>query len=214
MAEPLRILAMASGGGRTILNLHERISSGHLRGVTLTDIFVSHAECLAAQRCRDVGLQVHLPEDDLEASVRQCFDALNPDMVLLCGYLRHVHIPESLHQRVMNIHPALLPDFGGPGMYGDHVHAAVLASGNQASGCTVHLVDDVFDHGPVVLQHECPVAPDDDVSSLAARVFAMECEAMPQAVALAADGRLRLTDGAIDIAPSGECWPEALFSRR
>jgi folate-dependent phosphoribosylglycinamide formyltransferase PurN len=99
-------------------------------------------------------------------------------------------------------------------MYGDHVHAAVLASGNKTSGCTVHLVDDVFDHGPVVLQHDCPVTIDDNVSSLAARVFALECEAMPQAVALAAARRLRLTDGTVDIAPSGECWPEPLFSRR
>jgi phosphoribosylglycinamide formyltransferase-1 len=213
MAEPLRILAMASGGGRTVLNLHARITSGALPGVTMHDVFVSREDCAAADRCRDAGLDVHLPGERIDAAVQRCFDTVKPDIVLLCGYLRHLHIPDQLQHRVMNIHPALLPDFGGKGMYGDRVHAAVLASGARTSGCTVHLVDDQFDHGPIVLQQSCPVEPGDDATSLAARVFALECETMPEAVSLAAQGRLRLSSGAIDVAPSGEGWPDALFAR-
>lgn len=196
-----------------MLNLHARITSGALTSVTMHDVFVSRAQCAATDRCRDAGLAVHLPGDDLDAAVQHCFDTIKPDMVLLCGYLRHLHIPDQLQHRVLNIHPALLPDFGGKGMYGDRVHAAVLASGARISGCTVHLVDDQFDHGPIVLQQSCPVEPGDDSTSLAARVFALECDTMPEAVSLAAQGRLRLTSATVDVAPSGECWPDALFTR-
>lgn len=196
-----------------MLNLHARITSGALTSVTMHDVFVSRAQCAATDRCRDAGLAVHLPGDDLDAAVQHCFDTIKPDMVLLCGYLRHLHIPDQLQHRVLNIHPALLPDFGGKGMYGDRVHAAVLASGARISGCTVHLVDDQFDHGPIVLQQSCPVEPGDDSTSLAARVFALECDTMPEAVSLAAQGRLRLTSATVDVAPRGECWPDALFTR-
>src|SRR5690606_6846153 len=83
---------------------------------------------------------------------------------------------------VVNIHPALLPRHGGPGMYGDRVHAAVLAAGDPESGCTVHLADGVYDAGPIVLQKRCEVLPDDTPESLAARVFELELEAYPEAL--------------------------------
>ena len=91
-------------------------------------------------------------------------------------------IPEAWEGRVLNIHPSLLPAFGGAGYYGHHVHTAALARGVQISGCTVHLVDNQFDNGPILLQRACPVLPGDDPDSLAARVFEVELEAYPQAV--------------------------------
>ena len=91
---------------------------------------------------------------------------------------------------MLNIHPSLLPAFGGKGMYGHRVHGAVLAAGAPVSGCTVHYADDTYDTGPIVLQREVPVLPGDTPESLAARVFAAECEAYPAAIAkLAADFR-------------------------
>ena len=102
----------------------------------------------------------------------------------------------------MNIHPALLPAFGGKGFYGDRVHRAVLDSGVKVSGCTVHFADSQYDHGPIILQTAVPVLDDDTVPSLAARVFAAECEAYPRAIQLFADGRLRLEGRRVRILPA------------
>ena len=97
-------------------------------------------------------------------------------------------IPADFRHRVLNIHPSLLPAFGGKGMYGRHVHEAVLAYGAKVSGCTVHFADDTYDTGPILVQKCVPVKEGDDPDTLAARVFAAECEAYPEAIRLIADG--------------------------
>ena len=127
------------------------------------------------------------------------FDEKRIDLVCLAGYLRWLKIEPRYRGRVMNIHPALLPKFGGPGMYGHHVHRAVLAAGETESGCTVHFVDEEYDHGPVILQRTCPVLPDDDPDSLAARVFEQECKAYPEAVELFAQRRLRIVGERVEV---------------
>ena len=216
MTRPLKMVAMASGGGRTVLNLHDCIESGHLKGAELHQVFVSRASAEATQRCEAAGLDVQVPpsQGDVDEAATAFLDRTQPDIVLLCGYLRHLCIPDALQHRILNIHPALLPDFGGHGMYGNRVHDAVLAAGARRSGCTVHLVDDVFDHGPTVLQRSCAVHDTDDASTLAARVFALECEAFPSAVTLAIEGRLRLQDGRVETSPTGQPWPDRLFAAR
>ncbi|MBK8100085.1 MAG: phosphoribosylglycinamide formyltransferase, partial [Planctomycetes bacterium] len=105
-----------------------------------------------------------------------------PDLICLCGWLRRLPIEHDFRDRVLNIHPSLLPAFGGKGMFGHHVHAAVLAAGASESGCTVHVCTDEYDRGPILVQKRVPVLPDDDVDRLAARVFAAECEAYPEAI--------------------------------
>jgi folate-dependent phosphoribosylglycinamide formyltransferase PurN len=95
----------------------------------------------------------------------------------------------------MNIHPALLPKYGGKGMFGKHVHTAVLAAGEAESGCTVHFVNNEYDAGPVILQKSCKVRPGDTPEVLAHRVFDCECEAFPEAIHAYADGRVRLVNG-------------------
>jgi folate-dependent phosphoribosylglycinamide formyltransferase PurN len=92
----------------------------------------------------------------------------------------------------MNVHAALIPSFSGKGYYGHHVHEAALAAGVKVSGCTVHFADNEYDHGPIILQRTVPVLDDDTPEALAARVFAQECEAYPEAVRLFAEGRLRI----------------------
>ena len=104
------------------------------------------------------------------------------DLVVMAGFLKHVLIPPDFEDRVINIHPSLLPSFGGPGMYGHHVHQAVIDRGVKISGCTVHYVDNHYDNGPIILQRSCEVKDDDTADSLAARVFQEECEALPAAI--------------------------------
>ncbi len=108
------------------------------------------------------------------------------------GFLKHVLIPSDFENRVTNIHPGLIPAFCGKGFYGLRVHQAVLDYGVKVSGCTVHFVDNEYDHGPIILQHVVPVLDDDTAESLAARVFDAECEVYPQALQLYAEGRLRV----------------------
>ncbi|MGH7163516.1 MAG: phosphoribosylglycinamide formyltransferase, partial [Planctomycetota bacterium] len=126
-----------------------------------------------------------------------------PDLVCLCGFVHLLPIPRPWRGKVLNIHPGLLPEFGGKGMYGGRVHAAVLRAGARVSGCTVHFADEEYDHGPVILRREVPVAAGDSVETLAARVFQAECEAYPEAIRLFAAGRLPLEGGNVEIRNEG-----------
>jgi phosphoribosylglycinamide formyltransferase-1 len=117
------------------------------------------------------------------------------------GFLKHVRIPPDFENRVLNIHPSLIPAHCGKGMYGMKVHEAVLAAGETVTGCTVHFVDDEYDHGPIILQRQVPVLPGDTPQSLQARVFAAECQAYPEALRLIAAGRVRVRAGQVEILP-------------
>ena len=108
------------------------------------------------------------------------------------GFLQLIAIPDDFRNRVMNIHPSLIPAFCGKGFYGERVHEAVLAMGVKVSGCTVHFTDNEYDHGPIILQRTVEVRDDDTVETLFARVFEQECEAYPEAIRLFAEGRLRV----------------------
>jgi phosphoribosylglycinamide formyltransferase-1 len=116
------------------------------------------------------------------------------DAVVLAGYLKKIPVPPELEGRIVNIHPALLPRFGGPGMYGDRVHQAVLdasrTEGITESGCTVHLCNEQYDEGDILLQLRCPIRSDDTPQTLAARVFELEQVAYPTALRVLLD-RLR-----------------------
>ncbi|MEO1007267.1 MAG: formyltransferase family protein [Planctomycetota bacterium] len=180
-------LAMLSGGGRTLMNLLDAIDDGRLDA--RVGGVVASRECPGADRARDRGLRVAVETGEIPAE-RLCelAGAADAEWIVLCGYLRRVAIPREPGQpcdfsdRVVNIHPALLPRHGGPGMYGERVHRAVLEAGDAHSGCTVHLCDDRYDTGPILRRARCPVLPDDTPDSLAARVFALECEAYPAAL--------------------------------
>ena len=198
VSEPLRIAACISGGGRTVMNLQDLIDRGELQA-RIELVIASRDDCAGVERCRARGLEVTVANSGEVAS-----DLLDPDrhdLVCLCGWLKLLRIDPWMHGRVLNIHPALLPSFGGPGMYGSKVHTAVIDSGAPVSGCTVHFVNDAYDEGPIVLQKACPVQPDDDVDTLAARVFEQECIAFPEAIRLFADGRLSLAADQVRISP-------------
>ena len=114
------------------------------------------------------------------------------DLVIMAGFLRRWIFPAAYEGRVLNIHPALLPKYGGKGYYGHHVHEAVLKAGEKESGCTVHFADHHYDRGPILVQKRVPVLPGDTPDTLAARVFEAECEAYPEAIELVASGRVRI----------------------
>ncbi len=191
---PARLAVLISGGGRTLLNLHDHARAGRLPGEIA--LVVASAECEGARRARERGLPVEvvvgvIPRARLDTLLREH----RIDWVVLAGYLKLVEIPERWRGRVVNIHPALLPKFGGPGMYGHRVHEAVLAAGERESGCTVHFADDRYDTGPIILQRRCPVVPGDTPESLAARVFEQECLAYPEALRRLLSGEPTPVDG-------------------
>lgn len=182
-----RLAVFLSGSGRTMVNLAEVIARGELRAEIA--LVVASRACKGAERARELGLPTQIIEGDIvESELVVLLGAHRIDWVVLAGYLRLMPAPDRWAGRVVNIHPALLPDFGGPGMYGRRVHEAVLASGAAESGCTVHLCDGRYDTGPIVLQRRCPVLAGDTAEDLADRVFEQELEAYPEALRLLLGG--------------------------
>jgi formyltetrahydrofolate-dependent phosphoribosylglycinamide formyltransferase len=194
----VRLGVLISGGGTTLVNFLRRIEEGSL-SAEVPLVIASRADCRGIERACSAGLPCETITrrdfDSIAAMSRAVFERLRAarvDLVTLAGYLSLLEIPEDFRHRVMNIHPALIPAFCGSGMYGHHVHEAVLARGSKVSGCTVHFADNEYDHGPVILQRCVPVEDDDTPDTLAARVFEAECEAYPEAVRLFAAGRLQI----------------------
>ncbi len=209
MSDPLRIAALISGGGRTLMNIVDRIDSGSL-SAQVELVISSRSSAAGNDLARQRGLDVRVvtisacgDESAVHDTISSALTECRIDLVCLCGYLRWFRVDPEFRARVMNIHPALLPDFGGRGMHGAAVHRAVLAAQRNFSGCTVHFVDEHYDHGPTILQRVCPVLPDDDPDSLAARVFEQECLAYPQAIGLFAANRLHCASGRVEIRPPG-----------
>ncbi len=202
--ESLRLGVLLSGGGRTLMNILEHIEVGRLSAEVV--VVVASRDCKGVERSLAVGLDVHvvpyrqMPDTETySARIVELLDAAKVDLVVQAGFLSLWRIPPRYAGRVMNIHPALLPLFGGEGMFGRRVHEAVLAAGCKVSGCTVHFVDNGYDTGPIVVQKAVTVLDGDDAESLAARVFEQECIAYPEAIRLFADGRLRIEGNVVRI---------------
>jgi len=184
-----RVAVLLSGSGRTLANFLARIDAGDLP-VEIVAVVSSRADARGVEIARDAGLPVAiLRRKDFadavahHAAIAAWLEPYRPQIIALAGYMCHFTRPGWFEGPVVNIHPALLPKYGGQGFYGDRVHAAVLAAGDAESGCTVHLVDDVYDHGRILAQSRVPVLPGDDVHALADRVFAAECALYPRVLA-------------------------------
>ncbi len=203
-----RLAVFLSGSGRTLLNLQEHIARGTLHASVA--LVVASKECLGAERSRGTGYKTVVRRGEIdEPSLLSVLDEHAIDWVVLAGYLRLLPIPAKYVGRFVNIHPALLPAFGGEGMYGHHVHEAVLAAGCKVSGCTVHLCDSEYDRGPIILQRSCPVLDDDTPDTLAARVFEQECAVYPAALELLLSGRVQIEGRRSRIAPTPTHPPHA-----
>lgn len=196
-----RLGVLISGSGRTLMNLLDHIRGGALDAEIA--LVVASRECLGAARARERGLHTIIfpGEIDEEELGRLCREHAI-DWLVLAGYLRLAPVPAGLEERVVNIHPALLPSFGGPGMYGRRVHQAVLDAGCKVSGCTVHICDREYDNGPIVIQRCCHVGEHDTAETLAARVFELEKEALPEALRLLLAGRVSIEGRRTRIIPA------------
>lgn len=183
-----RLAVLVSGGGTTLQNLADRIGDGRL-DAEIVLVLTSSPDAYALERADRLGLPTAVVEwpgrdhaDRFSQAITRAVDEAGADLAILAGFLRLWTLPPHWSSRVLNIHPALLPAHGGRGKYGRHVHEAVLAAGDTESGCTVHYATNEYDAGPVVLQRRVPVVEDDTPQTLAARVFAAECEAYPAAI--------------------------------
>jgi formyltetrahydrofolate-dependent phosphoribosylglycinamide formyltransferase len=204
---PFRIAVLISGGGTTLLNLLEKVAAGRLP-VEIALVISSSPTARGLQFAADAGIPSKVVsrgcfanQDEFSRAVFDPCRQAGVDLVVLGGFLKRLTIPEDFANRVVNIHPALVPAFCGDGFYGHHVHEAVLKYGAKLSGCTVHFADNQYDHGPVIVQRAVPVCDDDTPETLAARVFEAECEAYPEALRLIAAGRVTVEGRCVRIKP-------------
>lgn len=204
--ENLRLAVLLSGSGTTLENLFEKREAGDL-AVDIAVVLSSRADAYGLERARKRGVPAlvvarreYKGVEDFSAAVFSAIAPYQPELVCLAGFMCRLRIPESFNNRVVNVHPALLPAFGGKGFYGHYVHEAVLRAGCKVSGCTVHFVDNKYDHGPIIAQQAVPVFPDDAVEALTARVQAAERDLYPKAIQLFAERRLKVQGGIVRIA--------------
>jgi len=203
----LKLAVLLSGTGRTLENIFDHIADGRLDAEVVV-VGSSRADAYGLERARSRGVPTFVvPSREYRRTSefsKAIFGELGKydfDLLLLAGFMCLLELPQELIGRAMNIHPALIPAFCGKGYYGHFVHEAVLRYGVKVSGCTVHFVDNIYDHGPIIIQKTVRVLDDDTPESLAARVFEKECEAYPEAIRLFGEGRLKIEGRRVRVLP-------------
>lgn len=198
---------LASGGGTNLQAILNRSAAGRLPA-RVGVVIGNNSRSGALARARRAGIpaihlsgRTHPKPGSLDRAIAETLRSHRVNLVVLAGYMKKLGPAtlEMYRNRIVNIHPALLPAFGGKGMYGERVHEAVVRSGAQVSGATVHLVDEEYDTGPIVLQQKIRVAPDDTSESLAGKVLAVEHELYAEAIRLFAEGRIRVDGRKVEI---------------
>ena len=175
----LNIAVLLSGSGRTLDNFHERIEDGSLN--CRIKVVVSNVDgVLGIEKARNYGYPTFVAKDS--ESTNDILKDYDIDIICLAGYLKLYTPPQNLKRNVVNIHPAIIPMFCGDGFYGDIVHRSVKERGCMVSGCTVHFADELYDNGPIILQKTVELDYDDSIKDIAGKVFAVECEAFPEAL--------------------------------
>ncbi len=193
-----KLLVMVSGGGTNLQAIIDRIRSGDIRNAEIAAVVSNNRNAYALKRAREAGIseEVVCPKDyasrdAFHAALKETVDKYQPDLIVLAGCL--LTIPSELiaayPNRIINIHPALIPSFSGQGFYGLHVHEAALKRGVRISGATVHFVDDELDAGPIILQKAVEVMPDDTPETLQRRIMEeAEWQILPKAIDLITRG--------------------------
>jgi formyltetrahydrofolate-dependent phosphoribosylglycinamide formyltransferase len=208
MAKKIRLAVLISGTGRTLKNFIDRIRTGNL-SADITVVISSAANVVGLQYAEEESIPIEIVERSQYGSLTEFSEAnfnvcraMKADYVVLAGYLRRLEIPKDFENRVLNIHPSLIPAFCGKGYYGNIVHAKALEYGVKISGCTVHFVDQEYDSGPIILQKAVDVYENDTPNQLNDRVFAAECQAYPEAVEMLAQGRVTVKGRLVKILPA------------
>jgi phosphoribosylglycinamide formyltransferase-1 len=198
--EKLRIGFLASHNGSNMQAIIDAIKKGELDAIPCV-VISNNSNAFALERARREGIPAyHISskhfetEEELDDAILETLLKHDVNIVCLAGYMKKVgpKVLRHFKNRVLNIHPALLPKFGGKGMYGKFVHEAVLKAGETQSGCTVHLVDEIYDHGRILGQKVVPVYPDDTVETLSARVLEQEHKLYPEVLQKIAKGEIQL----------------------
>ncbi|HVK02246.1 MAG TPA: phosphoribosylglycinamide formyltransferase [Armatimonadaceae bacterium] len=207
---PLRLAVFVGSHGRgsNLMAIHTAIGDGRLSARVVCVIGTrSDAPAIARAKESDLPTRVLSPKDRSEEeygdALLKALRGAGAEAIALAGYMRRMPsaVVAAYRHRIINIHPALLPAFGGKGMYGEHVHRGVLEYGAKVSGCTVHFIDEEYDTGPVILQKVVPVEEGDTPQSLAARILPLEHAAYVEALQLLAEGRLSVEGRIVHVAP-------------
>ena len=204
---PLRIAVLISGRGRTLANLLAVKAAGGFPNIDFPLVVSSKPEAGGIQVAQEAGIStevVDYKKMDSAAFSQTIFSQVvqsGCQLIVLAGFLRQLIIPPEWNNRVVNIHPSLVPMFCGHGFYGKIVHQTALNYGVKISGCTVHFVNNEFDNGPVILQRAVPVYSTDTADDLAQRVLQAEFQALPDALRLIAEGRVRVEGRIVHILP-------------
>lgn len=202
----INLAVLLSGSGTTLQNLIDRIGAGKLDAKILV-VISSNPAAYGITRAKNYNIPVFVinPKDynknfnKFNDEIDKIIDNYNIDLQILAGFLWKRRVGDKYKNKIINIHPALLPKYGGQGMWGHHVHEAVLGAGDRESGATVHFVSDEYDKGPIILQEKTPVLPNDTVETLTERVQAAERRILPRAIQLIAEGKIRIKDRQIEI---------------
>lgn len=201
----LRLGFLISGGGTTFLNIEEQIKQGRL-AADVACVISSKSSAAGLEKARNMGYPAEFIgrrrfEDDSAYSraIIDVLEANNTDLVILAGFLKKFLPGKQYHNRCLNIHPSLIPSFCGKGFYGMKVHEAVWQKGCRVSGCTVHLVDDEYDSGPIVVQKTVALDTQDSPEDIRRKVFEKECEAYPEAINYFIQERIRVENNRVMI---------------
>ncbi len=190
---PARVAVCISGSGTTLANILARVDDGRLPGVEVVAVVADRESARGLEIAKARGIPATVVSRKSQTMSLEIFSAIRAaraDLVVLGGFLSLLFVPDDYENRVLNIHPSLIPAFCGRGYYGRAVHQAAVDAGVKFSGCTVHYADRSYDTGPIILQKVVPVLDNDTAESLAARVFQAECEAMPEAISLVTRARV------------------------
>lgn len=208
MTESLNIAVFASGKGTNFQAILKAIYAGDIPNTRIVLVVSNNSQSGALTIAREHNIPaLHLNqkqfggEDEFDNALLQVLHKHKVNFIVLAGYMKKLSptIVQQYKNRIINIHPALLPQFGGKGMYGMHVHTAVIASKASVSGATVHIVDEEYDHGPIVLQQRVSVASDDTPETLASKVLEIEHKLYPEAIRLFAEGRITIEGQTVKI---------------
>lgn len=205
MSDPIKLAVLISGGGTTLKNLIDRIDAGSLNA-EIALVISNNPKAGGLDFASDASIEStvvsHKDFDDRQMFSEAIFTALREseaELIVMGGFLRQLAIPDDFENRIINIHPSLIPSFCGKGNYGSRVHQGVLDYGCKLTGCTVHFVDDDYDHGPIIAQASVTVESGDDAKVLAARVFEAECDLLPHVINQIAAGRVKVDGRVVSI---------------
>lgn len=208
----LRLAVLISGTGRSLKNFLDRIAINAL-SAEIVLVVANTPTAKGLQYAEEESIPIEIYErhrfktlDDFSEAIFDTCREAYVDYVVLAGFMRLLKIPDDFRNKVLNIHPSLIPSFCGQGFYGDIVHAKVLEYGVKISGCTVHFVDETYDNGPIILQKAVDVLQDDTPQTLNDRVFAAECIAYPEAIELLSEGRVSVEGRIVKIAQPEPAW--------